>query len=138
MCWTAGNVSSIADFMFGSAFLGTGDPAASAQNLSRVVLSSRLPLDTQYQVFVQAIGQTLQQAQPEAAAVLLAAALAASETAAGSQGFALVSLTGVCIQRACTGCQPQKGLICAGSTHCCYLQYMSFSIACSARLSSAH
>ena len=81
--------------MFGSAYLGVDDPLAAAQNLSSVVLSIHLPPATQQEAFVQAINQTLSQAQPEAAAVLLAAALSADETAAVSQGFALVRLNPV-------------------------------------------
>jgi len=54
-----------------------------------------LPPATQQEAFVQAINQTLYQAQPEAAAVLLAAALSADETAAVSEGFTLVSLNAI-------------------------------------------
>jgi len=39
----AGNLSSIANFMFGSAYLGVDDPLAAAQNLSSAVLSIHLP-----------------------------------------------------------------------------------------------
>ncbi len=81
--------------MFGAAYLGVGDPLAATQNLSSAVLSIHLPPATQQEIFVQAINQTLHQAQPEAAAVLLAAALSANETAAVSEGFALVSLNPV-------------------------------------------
>jgi len=91
----AGNLSSIANFMFGSAYLGVDDPLAAAQNLSSAVLSIHLPPATQQEAFVQAINQTLYQAQPEAAAVLLAAALSADETAAVSEGFTLVSLNAI-------------------------------------------
>ncbi|DBB13623.1 TPA: hypothetical protein ACH3X3_000645 [Trebouxia sp. C0006] len=85
------NLSSIANLMFGSAYLGVDDPLAAAQHLSSAVLSIHLPPATQQEAFVQAINQTLYQAQPEAAAVLLAAALSANETAAVSQGFALAT-----------------------------------------------
>ena len=91
----AGNLSSIANFMFGSAYLGVDDPLAAAQNLSSAVLSIHLPPAPQKEAFVQAINQTLYRAQPEAAAVLLAAALSADESAAVPEGFALVGLLSI-------------------------------------------
>lgn len=86
----AGNISSIANYMFGSAYLALPSPAAAAQNLSSAILSSGLPSTAQNAALVQSINQTLREAQPAATGVLVAAALGANETAAVSQGFALV------------------------------------------------
>lgn len=106
--------------MFGSAYLGVDDPLAAAQHLSSAVLSIHLPPATQQEAFVQAINQTLYQAQPEAAAVLLAAALSANETAAVSQGFALVSLNPVNSQLCPLVCACVGACVCAGDcAHVC-------------------
>lgn len=87
---SAGNISAIANYMFGSAYLALPSPAAAAQNVSATVLSLNLSREDQTEAFVQAIRQTLRQAQPASTGVLIAAAAAANETNAITQGFQLV------------------------------------------------
>ena len=82
--------------MFGSAYLALPTPAAAAQNLSAMVQSIKLPANNQTEAFAQSIRQSLRQAQPAAAGVLVAAALGADESSAVSQGFLLVSSVMCC------------------------------------------
>ena len=86
----AGNITAIAEYMFGSAYLALPTPAAAAQNLSTTLQSLKLPAKNQTEAFVQSIRQTLRQAQPASTGVLIAAAVTANETAAIAEGFRLV------------------------------------------------
>ena len=70
--------------MFGSVYLALPTPASADQNLSATILTIKLSSKRQNEAFAQSIRQTLRQAQPAAAGVLVAAALVAYETAAVS------------------------------------------------------
>lgn len=111
-CTSAGNTTAIGSLLFGTAYLGPGDPSAVAQNLSEVLRASNLPGETQKEALAQAIQQALvppsniqeafaqvvlpqamQQLVPNAAAALVAAAVTANQVAAVAEGFTMVNLS---------------------------------------------
>ena len=110
-CIRAGNTTVIGSLLFGTAYLGQGEPSALAQNLTEVLQVSNLAGATQKEALAEAIKQALappsdimeafaqevlpqamQQLMPNATAALVAAAIAANQAAAVAEGFAMVSL----------------------------------------------
>ena len=98
MLLSTGNTSQIANLIFGSALLASGNLASAAQSLSASVAAARLNQQVQKQAYLQALEQALPQlggdydsAPVNSVAILVGAALSAKQAAVVPQSFTEVS-----------------------------------------------
>ena len=107
-----GNSLQVANLMYGSAFLASGDLASAAQSLSASVAAAKLNQQVQQQAYLQALQQALPQlggdydpAPVNSVAILVGAALSAKQAAVVPQSFTEVNCAAFLIYYAYNYCQ---------------------------------